>query len=244
MRILLTNDDGIDAPGIAALHQVAREFGECYWVAPLRPWSGCGHQVTTKAPIPYFRRSERVWAVDGFPADCVRVALTHLTPDIDLVLSGINDGGNLGVDVFISGTVAAAREGVILGKQAIAFSQYRAKNTKTTWEVSASYAEKVIREWLSWRESGGLKQNRIWNANFPDLTRNFPNASAEEIAERSTTVAIRHVPLETGPLAVAFEHNDGSFHYSGVYHDRSRAPDTDVDTCFDGSIAVTELPLS
>jgi Survival protein SurE len=108
MTIILTNDDGIDAPGIQALLQAVT--GKMIIVAPQGQLSGCGHQVTAHSPIHVDRRSEFEYAVGGTPADCVRIALNHIFPKPDLVLSGINAGGNLGVDVYISGTVAAVRE--------------------------------------------------------------------------------------------------------------------------------------
>src|SRR5690348_7108678 len=103
--ILLTNDDGIDAPGIRALWHAARGLGRCLIIAPAGPISGCGHQVTTHAPIAIARRAGDAWAIAGTPADCVRLAVHHLAPDINWVLSGINAGGNLGTDVYHSGTV-------------------------------------------------------------------------------------------------------------------------------------------
>src|SRR5436853_563150 len=106
MRFLLTNDDGIDAPGLSALIEAARELGEVAIVAPERTHSGCGHQVTTHGPIQLRRLAANRLAITGTPADCVRLALHSLAPDFDWVLSGVNAGGNLGADVFHSGTVA------------------------------------------------------------------------------------------------------------------------------------------
>ena len=123
MKLLLTNDDGIDAPGIAALSDAVE--GEIYIAAPHVQRSECGHQVTTREPIGVVQRGERAFAVKGTPADCVRLALRgglFAGVEFDWILSGINEGGNLGVDIHISGTVAAAREATILGRRAIAFS--------------------------------------------------------------------------------------------------------------------------
>ena len=120
MTIILTNDDGIDAPGIQALLQAVS--GKTIMVAPLGQLSGCGHQVTAHSPIHVDRRSEVEYAVGGTPADCVRIALHHVCAKPDLVLSGINAGGNLGVDVYISGTVAAVREAAMHGIPGVAIS--------------------------------------------------------------------------------------------------------------------------
>src|ERR1043166_3476254 len=119
MKFLVTNDDGIDAEGLAALVEAAALCGDVICVAPDSHYSGCGHRVTTDRPLKLSRAGDDRWALDGTPADWVRVALAHVVPDVDWVLSGINHGGNLGVDVFHSGTVAAVREAALHGKRAI-----------------------------------------------------------------------------------------------------------------------------
>src|SRR6516162_8079498 len=107
MKFLLTNDDGIDAEGLAALAEAAAPLGTIVCVAPDSHHSGCGHRVTTDRPLRVRPLGDNRWSLDGTPADCVRVALAHVAPDVDWVLSGVNHGSNLGVDVFHSGTVAA-----------------------------------------------------------------------------------------------------------------------------------------
>src|SRR5262245_38934404 len=124
LELLLTNDDGIDAPGIEALHQAVEGLGRCLVVAPDSARSGAGHSVTTKEPILVRRIREGWHALAGTPADCTRVALTQLATRTDWVLAGINRGGNLGADTYISGTVAAAREAAFLGRPSMAISQY------------------------------------------------------------------------------------------------------------------------
>src|SRR5262245_36371129 len=104
MKLLLTNDDGIDAPGLGALLAAAAGVGEPVVVAPLDAHSGCSHRVTTHGPIRVERRGPGRFAVAGTPADCVRVGLHDLAPDAGWVLAGINAGGNLGADVWHSGT--------------------------------------------------------------------------------------------------------------------------------------------
>ena len=119
MKILLTNDDGIDAEGLSALEKAFP--GELYVAAPAKHVSECSHRITTRQPLPIEQRGDRRWAIDGSPADCVRVALNHLYADIqfDWVLAGIHEGGTLGADIFYSGTVAAVREATLLGQRAI-----------------------------------------------------------------------------------------------------------------------------
>ena len=123
-RILLTNDDGWDAPGIAALEAVLSEFGEVVVVAPANPQSGISHQMTFEVPMALTQHSANHWHLSGTPADCARVGLSQLGLEFDWVFSGINNGGNLGIDFFISGTVAAAREATFFGARAIAISQH------------------------------------------------------------------------------------------------------------------------
>src|SRR4051794_39363931 len=107
MRLLLTNDDGIAAPGLLALESAVRHLGaEFVVVAPASVCSGCGHRVTTDGTIRVEERTPGRFAVEGTPADCVRLALHALATGVDWVLSGINAGGNLGADVYHSGTVA------------------------------------------------------------------------------------------------------------------------------------------
>src|SRR5262249_23319576 len=107
MRFLVTNDDGIDAAGLAILEQAAAEFGQRPLIAPAGNWSVCGHRVTTQEPLVARQVGERRWTVGGTPADCVRLGHTHLADDFEWTLAGVNHGGNLGADVYFSGTVAA-----------------------------------------------------------------------------------------------------------------------------------------
>ena len=124
MNILLVNDDGIEAEGLVRLEHCLSDFCEVYIVAPETERSACSHSITLRRPIRATRISERKFAVDGVPADCVNLALLNLFADVqfDLVLSGINNGYNTGEDVSYSGTVAGAIEATALGRRAIALS--------------------------------------------------------------------------------------------------------------------------
>ena len=126
-RILISNDDGIDAPGIAVLETLARRISDDVWVcAPKTEQSGTGHSLTLRRPLRIEKYGEKRFAVDGTPTDSVMLGIQQVMRDTppDLVLSGINRGGNLGEDVTYSGTVAAAMEATLLGVPAIAFSQF------------------------------------------------------------------------------------------------------------------------
>jgi 5'-nucleotidase len=126
MRILLTNDDGVHAPGLAVLEAIARTFSDDIWiVAPSEEQSGAGHSLTLTRPVRLRRHDERRFSVTGTPTDSVMMALGLVLKDTppDLILSGVNRGGNLGEDVTYSGTVSAAMEGALAGVPSIALSQ-------------------------------------------------------------------------------------------------------------------------
>jgi 5'-nucleotidase len=229
MHLLLTNDDGIDAPGLAALAEAARGFGRVTIVAPDQHLSGCGHQTTTSRPLRAQRVGEGRFALNGTPADCVRVGLLHLATDADWVLSGINDGGNLGVDVYMSGTVAGAREGMLFGRNSMALSQYRLLDRLIDWQRSTRFAKSVIAELMS----KPLSPGSFWNVNFP----------AQVSAENDADELPRRVycPLDPHPLGVRLDEVDGQYHYRSNYHERKRIAQSDVATCFAGQIAITQV---
>ena len=146
MRILVSNDDGIFSPGLYALAEVASQFGEVVIFAPDYEQSAVGHAITIQRPLQYHKvkmmSGFEAYRVNGTPADCVAMGLYHLG-GADLVLSGINLGGNLGSDVWHSGTVAAAKQGVILGVQAIAFSQML-NGSEPHYEQQKPYITEII----------------------------------------------------------------------------------------------------
>jgi 5'-nucleotidase len=129
MRILLTNDDGIHAPGLAVLEALARQFSEDIWIcAPAEEQSGAGHSLTLSRPVRLRQHDPRRWSVSGTPTDAVMMALRTVMPaPPDLILSGVNRGANLGDDVTYSGTVSAAMEGALAGIRSIALSQVYAR---------------------------------------------------------------------------------------------------------------------
>jgi 5'-nucleotidase len=225
MKFLLTNDDGIHAEGLAALQRAMSPLGDLRVVAPRDPFSSCGHQITTHRPLTVEKLSERHHSVDGSPADCARLGLLCLETDVDWLVSGINAGGNLGVDIHMSGTVAAAREAALLGRPAIAFSQYRDRGTDFDWQCAGEMAVRVFRHVLELP----LPPAHFWNVNFPDL---HGQGGAPEIVLCEPDIH---------PLAIVYEQQDGKFHYRGVYQQRKYRPKTDVDHCFGGAIAVSRV---
>jgi 5'-nucleotidase len=163
MRILISNDDGIFSPGLTALAEVAAQFGEVVIFAPDFEQSAVGHAITITRPLQYHRvkmmKGFEAYRVNGTPADCVAMGLYHLG-GADLVLTGINLGSNLGSDIWHSGTVAAAKQGVILGVQSIAFSQI-INGAEPDYEKQQPYIAEVIQTLITG------DQPRLVNVNLP-----------------------------------------------------------------------------
>ncbi len=232
---LLTNDDGIDAPGIAALHQALDGFGTI--VAPLNHQSGCGHQVTTHQPISiiarqYFHGLDTTianphYAIAGTPADCTRIAVKHLQLDINYVLSGINAGGNLGVDAYISGTIAAVREAAILNIPGMAISQYKHSQHPINWQISTQLTRYVLDRLLPLP----LPLKSFWNINLPYCT------------DLAIFPQLVFCEPSCDPLPMEYQRSGDELIYAGVYRQRDRSPGTDVDVCFNGDIAITQLKV-
>jgi 5'-nucleotidase len=228
MKLLLTNDDGVDAAGLAALLDAARSLGDPLVVAPTGPQSGVSHAVTTGAAVRVEERSPGRFAVSGTPADCVRVGLHRLCPDAAWVLSGINHGGNLGADVYYSGTVAAVREAVLHGWPGVALSHYRKRGMEFDWLRAAGWVARVLADLLARPVVPGA----FYNVNLPHLR---PEDADPEVVFCS---------LDPHPLPLSYRHEDGGgMHYDGDYHTRSRVGGGDVDVCFGGRIAVTLIKL-
>lgn len=167
-RILISNDDGINAVGIKTLERIARAVSDDVWVvAPETNQSGAAHSLTLSRPLRVRRVAERHFAVDGTPTDCVLIALQRIIQDrpVDLVLSGINHGANLGEDVTYSGTVAAAMEATLFKVPAVAFSQVCESRQNIKWATAEQFAPRVIERLLTtpWPE------DVLVNVNFPDV---------------------------------------------------------------------------
>jgi len=227
MKFLVTNDDGIDAAGIHILAQVASEFGEVTVVAPERPYSGCGHQVTSDSVISIREAGPGRWAIGGTPADCVRLGLNRLVPEADWILSGINAGANLGVDIFMSGTLAAVREGSLLGRRGIAFSRYCRTADQFDWPQAGPLATRLLDTLLE----RDLPQGEFWNVNFPAPHESGGNPEVIDC------------PVAADPLHIDFRDQSSGVQYSGNYHHRACSPGSDVDVCFSGNVSVTQMSV-
>jgi 5'/3'-nucleotidase len=228
MKFLLTNDDGIDAPGLEALMEAARAFGEPVVVAPAEPQSGVSHAVTWRHGVRIEPRGEKRFAIHGTPADCTRLGLLRLVPDAKWILSGINHGANLGADMYYSGTVAAVREGVLHGWPGVAVSHYRKSGIQFDWPRASRWVAPILKDVLSRAIEPGL----FYNVNLPMLPADAPDPE------------VVWCPLDPNPLPLNYRHEEESgLFYAGDYHLRHRTEGADVDVCFGGGIAVTAVRL-
>ena len=228
MKIILTNDDGIDAPGLQTLCRCVQNCGDVIIVAPADAQSGIAHRVTTRAPIGVSEIRQRVYRVNGTPADCSRIALKEIASDADWLISGINPGANLGSDVYNSGTVAAAREAAILGCRSIAISQYIAKDQQIKWDITGHNAEPI----LNMLFAQNLAPAHFWNVNLPHPQNN------------ENQLAYQYCSLDIHPHKYEFRKNGGEYTYNGSIHERPRDSGTDVSVCFDeGKVAITRVAV-
>ena len=169
MRILITNDDGIHSEGLDICAEIARTLSDDVWVvAPEHDQSGVAHSLSLNDPLRLRQIGDRRYAVRGTPTDCVIMGVRHVLDgkQVDLVLSGVNRGRNVGEDVIYSGTVAGAMEGALLGIPSIALSQsYKSRSGKPPyWETGLRHAPDIIKRVLG----NGLRRDVLVNLNFPD----------------------------------------------------------------------------
>src|SRR5881394_4500506 len=172
VRILLTNDDGVNARGLRLLESVARKLSDDVWiVAPSEEQSGAGHSLTLTTPVRLRKHDERRFSVTGTPTDAVMLALAHIMKDSppDLILSGVNRGANLAEDVTYSGTVSAAMEGALAGVRSIALSQVYAREgmgDQIPFAAAEAWAERVIRPLVAFE----TEPRTLINVNFPAIS--------------------------------------------------------------------------
>ncbi|MEM1353636.1 MAG: 5'/3'-nucleotidase SurE [Planctomycetota bacterium] len=234
MRILLTNDDGVQARGLHALHDAIADLGEVHVVAPFRVQSATSHAITLHRSIrvePYACDRFEGMAVHGRPADCVKLAVAKLVPSpIDLVISGINHGANVGVNVHYSGTVGAAREGAFLGIPAIAVSLHLGDFDHEHWPRAAAHARSAIDRILQ----VGIDPGTLFNVNVPIL-----DGGAEPLG----TIG---VPLNPGYMLDRYEQTtdeDGMICYRAKDSMAFSNPGqgTDVDKLYERYVTITPL---
>jgi 5'-nucleotidase len=237
MRILITNDDGIEAPGLHALREIAGRLSDDVWVvAPETNQSGASHSLSLHEPLRLRRIDERAFAVRGTPTDSVIMGVRHVLKDRlpDLVLSGINRGANMAEDVTYSGTIAGAFEGTILGIRSVALSQaFGLSGAKSIrWQTALAHAPGLLRRLLAaeWLPSC------VMNINFPDR-------EPDQVAGTLVTVQGRRDP---GLLQIEERHDTWGNPYYWLAFERRRssaAEGTDLAAVYAGYISVTPLFL-
>ncbi len=237
MRILVTNDDGIHAAGLAVLESIARKLTEdVYVVAPEMDQSGVSHSLSLNDPLRLRRIDDRHFAVKGTPTDCVIMGLRHILKGmkVDLVLSGVNRGQNVAEDVTYSGTVAAAMEGTILGVPAIALSQAYpfATRAQPDYGCALHHGPGILRKLLKVGMAPGIL-----------LNVNFPARAPQEV----TGIAVVHQGQRNMDLLQVEPRHDGRGNpYFWLAFGRGRvepADGTDLQALAEGRIAITPLRL-
>ena len=238
MRILLTNDDGVNANGLKLLEAIARRFSDDIWiVAPAEEQSGAGHSLTLTVPVRLRKLGERRFCVTGTPTDAVMMGLAHVLKDgrPDLILSGVNRGANLGEDVTYSGTVSAAMEGALAGIPSIALSQSYAKEgmgDTVPFAAAEAWAERVLAPIIELP----MAARTLVNVNFPALPPE---------AVRGVRV-VRQGLRDYGRTRIDKRLDPRGYHYywfalGPMIHTPGHA--TDLEAIADGYVAVTPLHL-
>ena len=237
MRILLTNDDGIHAPGLDVLEKIARQFSDDVWiVAPAEEQSGAGHSLTLSRPVRLRQHGERRFAVSGTPTDAVMMALRKVLPGKpDLLLSGVNRGANLGDDVTYSGTVSAAIEGALAGIRSIALSQVYEKEgmgDAVPFAAAEAWGARVIAPLLE----APFAPRTLVNVNFPPLLARDVHG-IRVVRQGFHDYARGSVVEGTDPRGYHYYW----FGLYGIEHTPGHA--TDLEAIQDGYVSVTPLQL-
>ena len=237
MRILVTNDDGINAQGLKICEQIARKISDDVWViAPEHDQSGVSHSLSLNDPLRLRQAGERHYAVKGTPTDCVIMGARHVMPEApDLVLSGVNRGRNAAEDVLYSGTVAAAKEACVLGIPSFALSQAYTSSSKQQpyWQSAVDHAPDIIRRVLK----QGIPRDVLVNVNFPDC----PSGAVKGISVSNQGKRDQQL------LHIDARHDGRGNPYFWIAYARGARPTgkdgTDLAALSDNRIAITPLRL-
>lgn len=230
MRILIANDDGYLAPGLAALAQAMQGLGEIQVIAPEQNASGTSNALTLTRPLSVYTAANGFRYVNGTPSDCVHVALTGLLPKPDLVVSGINQGANMGDDTLYSGTVAAAMEGFLFGVPAIAFSQVDKGwgELQSAARVARAVVERILQQQM-------LGRPFLLNVNIPN------RADAADLPWRITRLGRRHA---SEPVIQQTSPRGEPIYWIGPAGDaREAGPGTDFHATAHGAVSITPLQI-
>jgi len=233
-RVLISNDDGIDAPGLKTLEKAVRAIAKDVWVvAPETEQSAAAHAITLRRPLRIRKVSKQRFAVDGTPTDCVLLAINEIMSEHlpDIVLSGINRGGNLGDDVTYSGTIAAVIEGTILGVPGVAFSQHFEDGKPVPWATAEHWIPKVLKKLAG----VSIPHNTLINVNFPDVAaKDVTGIHVTRQGARKLGDQIQH---GSDPRAQ-------SYYWIGQqWREEKFRKGTDLSTVYSGGISVTPLSI-
>ena len=243
MRILITNDDGITAPGLAVLEEIAADVagpdGEVWVVAPAFEQSGVGHCISYTHPTMITQLDERRYMVEGSPADCVLAGLHNVLRDTppDLILSGVNRGNNAADNVLYSGTIGAAMEGALQGLNAIALSQFYGPGNVSLddqFEAARATGADVVRDIVAAETWGDGPYRYFYNINFPPIAAAAVKGTriAAQGWRAETTFAVEPAQAPSGRMFLWVK---------GGPQDRPTGPGTDVTENLDGYVSVTPL---
>lgn len=237
LRILISNDDGIDAPGLKVMEEIAHAITDDVWiVAPLQEQSGMSRALTLNAPLRVIERGPQRFAVTGTPTDCVHMALDGVIEGKrpDLVLSGVNSGQNLAEHVTLSGTVAAAMQGAQLGVRSIAMSQAYGfqGRAKIEWDTARAHGAAIVK----WLLDAPWSENTLINVNFPDR-------KADDVAGTEVTVqGFRDQDILHAEQRTDLRGKD--YYWLGFNGKLSNPPvGTDLRAIYEGRISITPLQL-
>jgi 5'-nucleotidase len=237
MRILISNDDGIDSAGIIVLEEIAKKFSnEVFVVAPTSNMSGAGHSLTLKSPLRLKEIDNEHFAVDGTPTDSVVMALRHIMNEKpDLVLSGINNDSNLADDITYSGTVAAAMEACLFGIPAIAFSQKISEDGSLNWDIPRTYAPIILKLIM---DRFKFPEGVLLNVNFPSC--DILEVKGIKITSQGTRAIEDHVIQSIDPRGEPY-------FWLGPADYRKKEDDNDFNTdlgaVHNGYVSITPLSL-
>ena len=232
--VLLSNDDGINAQGLKSLELILRPIvKELIIVAPESEQSATSHSLTLRRPLRINQLSEEHFSVDGTPTDAVLLGVTEISKgrQIDLIISGINRGGNIGEDVTYSGTVAAAMEGTLLGVPSIALSQIYTDNHRVKWSTAEDWAPKILQKVLSIKWPSSV----LMNINFPDIESS--KVTGVEICVHG------HRKINSELQRGRDPRGDEYFWIGMQKYDSDSTPGTDLEATARGAIAITPLSL-
>lgn len=238
MRILLTNDDGVNAPGLKVLEKIARKFSDDIWiVAPSEENSGAGHSLTLSRPVRIHQHGEKHYSVSGTPTDSVMIGIGEIMKDAkpDLLLSGVNRGANLGDDVTYSGTVSAAMEGTLAGVRSIALSQVYAKEGQgdaVPFAAAEAWGERVLSPIIE----RDFDQRTLININFPAL---LPDDVKGVMVSRQGFHDYARAAIVKGTDPRGYNYYWFGLH--GIEH--TSGHDTDLEAISDGFVSVTPMQL-